>query len=90
MEADRAGQLHQHRLGQRRILSVRRGGPPGGTYKLTATFYPPQGSFTTIERDYWFGSRLIYRWTPTGAGAVLQDRLGSVRADSGTKRYGSM
>src|SRR6185312_774653 len=55
-----------------------------GTYKYTATINPPQGYFAATERDYWFGSRLIYRWTPTGAGAVLQDRLGSVRADSGT------
>ena len=55
-----------------------------GTYKFTATINPPQGYFTAIERDYWFGSRLIYRWTPGGAGPVMQDRLGSVRADSGT------
>ena len=34
--------------------------------------------------DYWFGSRLIYRSTPAGAGPVMQDWLGSVRADSGT------
>ena len=37
-----------------------------------------------MERDYWFGSRLIYRWTTTGAGPVMHDRLGSARADAGT------